>query len=68
MPPPLPSRPPERPNANVRAVLHLVFVLGLPAFVLFMSRGWEDADFLKNRERYTKVGARIPKGVLLEGC
>jgi cell division protease FtsH len=25
----------------------------------------EVADFLKNRERYTKVGARIPKGVLL---
>jgi len=27
----------------------------------------EVADFLRNREKYTKVGARIPKGVLLVG-
>ncbi len=27
----------------------------------------EIVDFLKNPERYTEVGARIPKGVLLEG-
>jgi cell division protease FtsH len=27
----------------------------------------EVADFLKNPEKYTRVGAKIPKGVLLEG-
>jgi len=27
----------------------------------------EVADFLRNKERYTRVGARIPKGVLLVG-
>ncbi|MBP5281708.1 MAG: AAA family ATPase, partial [Lachnospiraceae bacterium] len=27
----------------------------------------EIVDFLKNPEKYTKLGARIPKGVLLEG-
>ncbi len=28
----------------------------------------EIVDFLKNPEKYTKVGARIPKGILLEGA
>ena len=28
----------------------------------------ESVDFLKGPEKYTKVGARIPKGVLLEGA
>lgn len=28
---------------------------------------WEVVDFLRNPERYTKLGAKIPKGVLLAG-
>ena len=28
---------------------------------------WEVVDFLKNPEKYTKLGAKIPKGVLLSG-
>lgn len=28
---------------------------------------WEIVDFLKNPEKYTKIGAKIPKGVLLAG-
>lgn len=33
------------------------------------KRIWEEiVDFLKDPGKYTKVGARIPKGVLLEGA
>jgi cell division protease FtsH len=43
--------------------------------LLPMSQGMEEVkqelteivDFLKNPEKYLKVGARIPKGVLLYG-
>jgi hypothetical protein len=38
-----------------------------PPFLSFLSSPQEVVDFLKNPDKYTNLGAKIPKGALLVG-